>query len=176
MPNYIAHAAGAGIPNDPGRAHRPQGWEQMQWNLLPRNGVNAPEAWANLLADHRAGGRGVVVAVLDTGVAYRNWRKFRQSPDFGGTRFVHPYDFVAHNRYPLDRNGHGTFVAGVIAEATNNGIGLTGLAYGASIMPVRCSTPSGLGRRVDDRHAGSATRSSTAPRSSTSASNSSPTR
>ena len=40
-------------------------------------------------------------------------------------------------RFPLDREGHGTFVGGILAESTNNGIGLTGLAYGASIMPVR---------------------------------------
>ena len=47
------------------------------------------------------------------------------------TRFVAPYDFVAGNAYPLDREGHGTFIAGEVAESTNNGIGVTGLAYGA---------------------------------------------
>src|SRR5205807_9406974 len=99
----------------------------------------------NLIADHRAGGRGAVVAVLDTGVAYRTWHRYRRSPDFAGTRFSAPYDFVAGNRYPLDRNGHGTFVTGTIAEATNNGFGLTGLAYGASIMPVRILGADGTG-------------------------------
>jgi serine protease len=144
-PDYIAHATGDFYPDDRGRANRPQGWEQMQWNMLPGYGINAPEAWGNLIADHRAGGHGVVIAVLDTGVAYRNWNKFRESPDFKGTRFVSPYDFVSNNRYPLDRNGHGTFVAGVLAEATNNGFGLTGLAYGASIMPVRVLDSQGEG-------------------------------
>ncbi len=144
-PNFIAHEAGAFFPDDRGRANRPQGWEQLQWNMMPLTGVDAPQAWANLIADHRAGGRGVVIAVLDTGVAYRNWRRFRLSPDFKGTRFVHPYDFVANNKYPLDRNGHGTFVAGVLAEATNNRLALTGLAYGASIMPVRILDKNGLG-------------------------------
>jgi serine protease len=145
LPDYIAHATGDFYPDDPGRTSLPQGWETLQWNFMPTTGVNAPEAWANLLADHRAGGKGVVVAVLDTGVAYRRWREFYPAPDFGRTRFVAPYDFVANDRYPLDRNGHGTFVAGIIAESTNNGIGLTGLAYGASIMPVRILDASGEG-------------------------------
>ncbi len=145
VPDYIAHQAGSWIPNDPGEAHRAEGWELLQWNFLPGVGVNAPEAWANLRADHRPGGRGVVVAILDTGVAYRNWEQFRKSPDFGGTRFVDPYDFVANDPYPLDREGHGTFVAGMVAEATNNHFGLTGLAYGATIMPVRVLDSDGNG-------------------------------
>ena len=126
-------------------SHTRRGWERMQWNMLAGTGVNAPQAWSNLLADQRAGGKGVVVAVLDTGVAYRDWGRFAISPDFRGTRFVAPYDFVKHNRYPLDRSGHGTFVAGVIGERTNNGVGLTGLAYGTSIMPVRVLNESGEG-------------------------------
>ncbi|HYZ80896.1 MAG TPA: S8 family serine peptidase [Solirubrobacteraceae bacterium] len=167
VPNYIAHAAGGNVspstlgarfragghalqsgafyPDDGGRAARAQGWELMQWNMLPGAGVNAPEAWANLLADHRAGGKGVVVAVLDTGVAYRNWGQFHRSPDFGRTHFVAPRDLVSGNNYPLDRNGHGTFVAGILAESTNNGVGLTGLAYGVSIMPIRVLDASGEG-------------------------------
>jgi serine protease len=145
VPNYIAHTAGSFVPNDPGRSGQPGGWERMQWNFLPGEGVDAPGAWANLIADHRPGGRGVVVAVLDTGVAYRKWRGFSKSPDFGRTRFVAPFDFVAHNRFPLDREGHGTFIAGEIAESTNNGFSLTGLAYGASIMPVRVLAADGTG-------------------------------
>ncbi|HWC86193.1 MAG TPA: S8 family serine peptidase [Solirubrobacteraceae bacterium] len=145
VPNYIAHAASAWIPDDVGRAHVSAGWEQMQWNFLPTAGVDAPDAWGNLIADGRPGGQGVVVAVLDTGIAYRTWRKYRESPDFTGTRFIDPYDFVARTRYPLDRNGHGTLVAGTLAEATNNGLGLTGLAYGATIMPVRVLDSTGAG-------------------------------
>jgi serine protease len=144
-PDYVAHSTGAFFPDDPGTAHRRRGWELMQWNMLAGAGVDAPQAWANLLADERAGGKGVTVAVLDTGVAYRDWGRFRISPDFRGGRFVAPYDFIAHNRYPLDRNGHGTFVAGAVAERTNNGVGLTGVAYGASIMPVRVLNERGEG-------------------------------
>lgn len=66
-PNYIAHEAGVWIPDNPGRAHRPGGWEAMQWNVLAATGVNAPQAWANLIADYRPSGRGVTVAILDAG-------------------------------------------------------------------------------------------------------------
>jgi len=145
VPDFIAHEAGTWIPNNPGRAGVAGGWERLQWNFIGPASINAPEAWFNLRADDRPGGRGVTVAILDTGVAYRNWHKFRKSPGFKGTRFVDPYDFVAKNRFPLDREGHGTFVAGIVAEATNDGIGLTGLAYGASIMPVRILNSDGTG-------------------------------
>jgi serine protease len=144
VPDYIAHAAGW-IPDDPGNTRRPQGWQQLQWNFLASSGVDAPDAWGHLFAVHRPGGKGVVIAVLDTGVAYRNWEQFRKSPDFTSTHFVDPYDFIAGNAYPLDREGHGTFVAGMIAESTNNGVGLTGLAYGAKIMPVRVLDSDGNG-------------------------------
>jgi serine protease len=144
-PNYIAHAAGDWFPDDVGRTSRAQGWQKLQWNLLPAAGINAPAAWGNLFGAHRPGGRGVTVAIIDTGVAYRNWHQFHVSPDFRGTRFVAPYDFVTRSRFPLDRNGHGTFVAGVVAEGTNNHVGLTGIAYGASIMPIRVLDAGGLG-------------------------------
>ncbi len=49
------------------------------------------------------------------------------------------------SRTPNDRNGHGTFVAATIAEATDNRFGLTGLAYGARIMPVRVLDSQGEG-------------------------------
>jgi serine protease len=145
VPDYIAHQAGGWIPNDRGNTRRAQGWQQLQWNFLPGVGVDAPAAWSHMFAVHRPGGRGVTVAVLDTGVAYRDWERFAKSPDFAQTRFVDPYDFVANNPYPLDREGHGTFVAGMIAESTNNRIGLTGLAYGAKIMPVRVLDADGNG-------------------------------
>ncbi len=145
VPDYIAHASGADIPNDPGAGSTPGDWQQLQWNFAGAFGVNAPEAWANVAADGAPGGRGVTVAVLDTGVAYASHGPFRRSPDFSRFGFVHGFDFIARNRHPVDHNGHGTFVAGTIAEATNNRYGLTGLAFDARIMPVRVLDAGGEG-------------------------------
>jgi serine protease len=145
VPDYLAHASGGLIPNDEGDGHAPGDWQQLQWNFSGRFGVHAPEAWANVAADGAPGGQGVTVAVLDTGVAYANRGPFRRSPDFSPHTFVAGYDFVAHDPFPNDRNGHGTFVASTIAEATGNRLGLTGLAFAAHIMPVRVLDSQGEG-------------------------------
>jgi serine protease len=153
LPDYIAHLAGQWFPDDPGRAGRIHGWENLQWNFLSRAGVNAPEAWANLLGDQRPGAQGVLIAVVDTGIAFRNWKTFRKSPDFRSSKFIDPCDLVVgtirngkcDDPYALDREGHGTFVAGEIAEATNNNYGLTGLAYHATVLPVRVLDAQGNG-------------------------------
>jgi serine protease len=145
VPDYVAHAAAAVLPNDPGPGPAAGDWQALQWNFSGPFSVNAPEAWANVAAKGRPGGSGVRVAVLDTGVAYANRGPFRRSPDFSSHEFVAGYDFVRRDRYPNDRNGHGTFVAAAIAEETNNGYGLTGLAFGARIMPVRVLDTQGEG-------------------------------
>ena len=143
-PNPVARAA-AFVPNDPGTSGRPGGWVDQQWNLLGGVGVNAPDAWQNLIDAGAPGGRGVTVAVLDTGVAYADRGRFRRSPDLASTRFVQGRDFVDGDSFPNDANGHGTHVASTIAESTDNGFGLTGLAYGASIMPLRVLDRNGEG-------------------------------
>jgi serine protease len=169
-PDYIATASAKappvpelGIPNDPGPITAPfgppGGWVSLQWNFLPwegtgsallpvsPGGIDAPRAWQNLSAVKRRGAAGVTVAVLDTGIAYRNEGiRFRISPDFAAGQFVPGYDFVADDRLPLDENGHGTHVTGTIAEKTNNGVGLVGLAYRAKLMPVRVLDRHGSGR------------------------------
>jgi serine protease len=134
VPNHVAHAS-AMQPNDPGFS--------LQWNFWGPFGINMPEAWS--LASRRGapGGRGAVVAVLDTGVAYRRHGAFRRAPDLRS--FARGYDFIDEDRYPLDLNGHGTHVSGTVAEGTNNGIGAAGIAYGARIMPVRTLDAHGTG-------------------------------
>src|SRR5436190_14312206 len=136
VPNYIAHASGF-IPNDPGAGTTPTDWQTLQWNFTGPFGVDAPDAWSQAIAMGAPGGRGATVAVLDTGVAYENHGRFRRDPDLYANRFVKPYDFVKRDRHPNDENGHGTHVTGTIAQKTNNNIGLTGLAYGVDIMPLR---------------------------------------
>lgn len=136
----IAHAAF--LPNDPGRG---SGWSLVQWNFSARFGVNAIGAWDNLIAAGRPGGRDVIVAVLDSGIAYRTRGRYKRSPDLLPKQFVPGYDFVNDDTAPLDQFGHGTHVASTIAERTHNGRGLTGLAYGVKLMPVRVLNGAGEG-------------------------------
>jgi serine protease len=145
VPDYVAHTTSPSIPDDPGLGRALGDWQQLQWNFSGLFGVNAPQAWANVSADGAPGGLKVVVAVLDTGVAYANRGKYRRSPDFHRYTFVQGHDFISRTPHPNDHNGHGTFVAGTIAEATNNRYGLTGLAYDARIMPVRVLDATGEG-------------------------------
>lgn len=139
----------AALPDDPGLTSTPGGWQRTQWNFAGPFGVDAPGAWANLRRAGRPGGRGVVVAVLDTGVAYRAAGAQPRSPDLKAGSFVRGYDIVDDDPYPVDRNGHGTHVASTIAAATDNGAGFTGLAYGARIMPVRVLRDDGNGTAQD---------------------------
>ena len=143
VPNYKARASV--IWNDPGRTGEPGGWTNLQWNFIGEASVNAPEAWDLAAALGAPGGRGVVVAVLDTGAAYRTRGRFRRAPDLRRKTFVPGYDFVGKDRRPFDRFGHGTHVAGTIAQHVNNGIGVTGLAYNAKIMPIRVLDENGEG-------------------------------
>jgi serine protease len=133
------------IPDNVGSGSAAGDWQELQWNFTGPESVEATQAWGNLIADHAPGGRGVIVAVLDTGIAYRNWKRYLRSPGFRPDQFVDGYDFVTPGQPPVDHNGHGTFVAGEIAEATNIQYGLPGLAYGVRLMPVRVLDSAGEG-------------------------------
>ncbi|WP_051324015.1 S8 family serine peptidase [Candidatus Solirubrobacter pratensis] len=143
-------------PDDPGSSGQPGGWVNDQWNFLPGTGVDAPRAWGNLIAKGRPGGIGVRVAVLDTGLAYADRGRFRRSPDISRFRLARGRDFCPHagpgedpcdgeDAYPDDPNGHGTHVASTIGEATANAIGVTGLAYGATLLPIKVLDRDGYG-------------------------------
>lgn len=126
-------------PNDP--------LFKYQWNL---GTIQVPGAWAV------SRGAGAVVAVIDTGVAYEDRGPYRRAPDLAGTRFVAGRDFVGNDAHPDDvappygRRAHGTQIAGIVADTTDNGIGGAGVAPGAAIMPIRVLEPdlSGSARRI----------------------------
>jgi len=128
VPNWKAHAA-AVAPNDPG-------WS-LQWNMGGTNGINLVDAWTEAAALGAPGGRGAVVALLDSGVAYERHGRYRRAPDLRRSTFIHPWDFIERDRHPNDVYGHGTHVAGTIAQTTNNGLGTAGIAYNAKIIPLR---------------------------------------
>jgi serine protease len=149
VPDYVVHAADF-IPNDPGRTAVAGGWERLQWNFAGKWGVHAPAAWDLARQARAAGGGGVVVAVIDSGVAFENRGRFRRAPDLYASRFTRArYDWVGDDRFPDDEESHGTHVTGTIAQSTNNGTGLTGLAYGVKIMPLRVLDAHGNGDGAD---------------------------
>lgn len=125
-------ASGGFRPNDPRY--------QEQWNLAL---IHMPETW------EESRGKGVTVAVLDTGVAYENFEDFVRVPDLEKTRFVAGYDFVNDDAHANDDHGHGTHVAGTIAQSTDNGEGVAGVAFDATVMPVKVLDHFGSGNSAD---------------------------
>lgn len=98
------------------------------WHLTK---IQAPTAW-----DTATGG-GVTIAILDSGVDSSH-------PDFAG-KLVSGWNFYDNNSNTADVYGHGTQVAGVAAAASNNSVGVTSVAGGANIMPIRVTDTSGMG-------------------------------
>ena len=121
-PNYIYNTFE--VPNDPDYG--------KQWNL---RSINIESAW------DETKGSGVTVAVIDTGIS--------PIPDLKDTKFVKGYDFVNDKIEAYDDAGHGTHVAGTIAQSTNNNYGVAGIAYEASLMPLKVLGASGGGTVAD---------------------------
>ncbi|MGO8997480.1 MAG: S8 family peptidase [Polyangiaceae bacterium] len=117
------------VPDDPL-------YDAKQWHLKR---VGAESAWEYTC------GRGVTVAVIDTGVACWDKGPFSRGTDLAGTRCERGYDFVNDRDEAADDHGHGTHVAGTIAQTTNNGKGAAGLAFCARLMPIKVLTRQGWG-------------------------------
>jgi serine protease len=137
-------------PNDPLYA-------TAQWNLPY---LNLEPAWDI----QPAAGSDIIVAVIDSGIAYRSATIVANIPGFSAgplvypplnnvaipfaaadqlvnastpNRFVAPYDFIWDDDIPLDFEGHGTHVAGTIGQITNDNIGPAGVAFNVKLMPVK---------------------------------------
>jgi len=116
--------------------------------------IAAPQAWM-----FTTGNRKVCVAVIDTGIDYFHpdlranvWINSREIPGNGrdddGNGFVddlHGYDFVSHDSDPMDDHFHGTHVSGIIGAVGNNGIGISGVCWEASLMAVKAFDETGTG-------------------------------
>ena len=146
----------------------------MQWNLLPRS-ASTPRRRGRTCCRPPGGGKGVVVAVLDTGVAYRRWDKFSRrrtsaAPGSSTRTTSSPTTATRWIATATERSSPGSS-----PSRPTIALGSPGMAYGASIMPVRVLDASGEGDETTIAQ-GSATRSGTARRSSTSAWSSCPAR
>lgn len=152
QPDYTVSLAKT--PNDPSFS--------QQWGLnnTGQNSgtadadIDAPEAW-----NVSTGSGKTIVAVIDTGVDYTHpdlaaniWTNTREiagngiDDDHDGyVDDVHGWDFANNDNNPMDDNGHGTHVAGIIGAVGNNGIGVDGVNWRVQIMPLKFLDASGSG-------------------------------
>ncbi len=154
QPDYPYHALLT--PNDPQ-------WS-LQWNFTA---IQAAAAWDFDQTEPLYGGDpGVVVAVLDTGLAYENFQSFVASHEISTDRIwtnraesvdgvdndgngyvddLHGWDFMNNDAHPNDDHGHGTHIAGTIAGQTNNDTAVAGLAWQSTILPLKVLDADGNG-------------------------------
>ena len=138
QPNYIYRIAA--VPND---------WDN--YNLWGMDEMDMPAAW-DTITDCSS----VRVAVIDTGINYDHQDLAGNMWDGTGCPYgpggcpKYGYDFVgAGDNNPMDMNGHGTHVAGIIGAVGNNGVGVTGACWRAEIVAVRTMQADGSGTSED---------------------------
>ncbi|MTJ09381.1 S8 family peptidase [Anabaena sp. UHCC 0204] len=145
-PNYIYRTVPEGKATWLGELLGPQNDEEPTSSLIGPNDQYYSKQW-NLhkigieAAWTRSKGSGITVAVIDTGIT--------QVRDLHETKFVKGYDFVNDTEAAKDDNGHGTHVAGTVAQATNNAYGVAGVAYEANLMPLKVLNADGAGTVAD---------------------------
>ena len=132
-PNGEVHAAS--VPND---AYFADQWalSNTGQSVNGTSGTSGDDIGATYAWPHSTGS-GVTVAEVDTGADYT-------APDLQG-QLQPGVDYVSSSNGGQDQNGHGTHVAGIIAAVQNNGIGVSGVAPGAKVLPLRVLDASGSG-------------------------------
>ncbi|GAB4411384.1 MAG: hypothetical protein OHK0032_07290 [Thermodesulfovibrionales bacterium] len=173
-PNYIRRAT-ATVPND---TYFGQQWALRNTgqfaNGTPGADIKGPEAW-----DISKGSSSVVIAVIDTGIDYNHpdlvgniWTNPGENPtngvdddsngyidDFVGWDFTTCAKFNAtgacvtpkpQDNNPMDDNGHGTHVAGIIGAKGNNGTGIAGLMWNVKLMALKALNADGEGTIADE--------------------------
>ncbi|MBI4056597.1 MAG: S8 family serine peptidase [Elusimicrobia bacterium] len=153
-PNYTYHIQTT-FPNDP-RLGELWGLHNMgQSSGTVDADIDAPEAWDIVTGVASP----VVVAVIDTGVDYTHpdladhiWNNTGEIPGNGidddGNSYVDDvrgWDFVNSDNDPMDDHGHGTHVSGTIAAKGNNGLGVAGVTWGVTILPLKFISSGGSG-------------------------------
>jgi subtilisin family serine protease len=151
-PDFIRQ--GLLVPNDP------KYLDGTLWGLNQANDVDidAPEAW-----DIRSAATGITVAVIDTGIRYTHQdltaNAWTNPGEIAGDRIdndangyvddVRGIDAYNRDGDPMDDQGHGTHCAGTIGATGNNGIGLTGVAWGVRLMALKFLSSTGSGSDSD---------------------------
>jgi len=178
-PNYYVYASF--VPNDPFYCLQWHLDDSLEWDSVnkvcttgsnPYGGIHMESAW-----DVTTGNSSVIVAVLDTGVAYERFSdpnpaecynmigqlkkcpgqaidEYYQAPDLANTTFsiLAGSDLVNSDDHPNDDESHGTHVTGTVAQSTNNNLGVAGVAFDTTVMPIKVldANGNGLSSKVAD--------------------------